>query len=603
MRSILVFSLFLFSVALMGQTKGNKTQLAYQYYNTGEYEKAGDIYLDLYNKTPRNYSYFNRYIDCLLALEDFSTAEGAIKKKIKSNPNEIQLYTTLGNLLERQEKEEEANKIYTDAIQSVANNQSGTIRLGQAFVNLKKYDLAIQVYERGMEITAPKDYFSTNLANTYRRKGDYKNAVKYYLVSLRRPNSNANSLKSTLGRILDEDGMEELKVRLYEEIQKYPDEPKYPDFLQWVFEQQRDYGKALRQARALDRRFEETGKRIFDLSNSANKDEDFATAIKGYQYIVDNKGSNSSFYFESKQNLLVAKMNEIISDFDFEQSEFVPLSAEYDTFLLEFGKNAQTALVMMDQAELKATYMDDTPGAISLLEEIIDVRGINKSIRAIGKLRLADYYLIEGEIWEATLLYSQVDKDFKEEQLGEKARFKNAMFSYFNGEFEWAQEQFDILKAATSRLISNDAIDMSVFITDNMGLDTTDVPLRMFADADLLIFQNKYDQAFTKLDSITTVFPEHTLLDDILYKKAQIYVKQKNYNKAIAAYNKIIETHNEEIRCDNAIYELAALYELHLDDPAKAEELYKTLFIDFSNSTLAVDARKKYRLLRGDNIQ
>lgn len=585
------------------KSTGNKTQLAYQYYNTGEYEKAADIYLELYGKSRNNYHYFNKYIECLLAMEDYQLAEKEINAKIKSTPKEIQLYTTLGNIYERQEKRDEAEEVYKKAIKSVSSNRNGISRLGQSFINLRKYDQAIEVYLIGMELTAPKPVYASNLANAYRRKGDYKNAVKYYLESIRSNPNAVNSLKATLGKILDEDGMEELKARLYEEIQKYPDEPAYPDFLQWVFEHQRDYKKALRQARALDRRYEETGVRVFDLSQNARRDKDYATAIEGYQYLIDSKGQNSSFYFESKQYMLIAKKKEIISDFDFEIADFVPLSAEYDTFLTEFGKNTQTAWVMLDFAELNATYMDKTDRAISILEEIIDLRGINKTIRARAKLRLADYYLIQGEIWEATLLYSQVDKDFKEEQLGEQARFNNAMFSYYNGDFEWAQEQFDILKAATSRLISNNAIDMSVFIMDNMGLDTTDVPLRMFAEADLLIFQNKYSQAFSKLDSIGTVYPEHTLLDDILYKKAQIYVKKKDYDKAIKAYSKIIENHNEEIRCDNSIYELAYLHEMMLDDKPKAEELYKKLFIDYSNSTLAVDARKRYRILRGDNVQ
>jgi len=598
---ILMF-LFILSTAY-GQQQGNKSQLAYQYYNTGEYEKAADIYKDMYAKSPRNYHYFNKYIDCLIAMEDYKRAEQMINQKIKSSPNEIQFYTTLGNLLERQDKRDEADKVYDNAIESVANNQNGITRLGQSFINLRKYDLAIKVYERGVELTAPKDFYSNNLANAYRRKGDYKNAIKYYLVSLRSNPRNVNSLKATLGNILDEEGMEHLKVRLYEEIQKYPDEIVYPDFLQWVFEQQRDYVKALRQARSIDRRNEETGQRVYELSENARRDGDYATAIKGYQYIIDSKGQNSSFYFGAKQYMLIAKKKEIISDFDFEVSDFIPLSTEYDTFLTEFGRNTQTAWVMLDFAELRAYYMDDVASAITILEDIIELRGINKTVRARAKLKLADYYLIQGEIWEATLLYSQVDKDFKEEQLGEQARFKNAMFSYYNGDFEWAQEQFDILKAATTRLISNDAIDMSVFIMDNMGLDTTDVPLRMFADADLLIFQNKYDRAFQKLDSIALVYPEHTLLDDILYKKAKIYVKKKEYDLAISSYKTIIEKHNEEIRCDNAIYDLASLYEIQLEQLDKAEELYKMLFLDYSNSTLAVDARKKYRELRGDNIQ
>ncbi len=603
---------FLFTLVFLwfsgqSQGQGNKTQLAYQYYNSGEYEKAAQIYNELYTQNVRNYHYFNKYIDCLISMEDFDLAENRINSMIKERPQDITLYTTLGNLLERQEKKEEAQKIYQRAINSAANDQSGISKLGNAFVNLRKYDLAIEVYERGMELMAPKDYFSSNLANTYRRKGDLKNAIKYYLYSLRTRPQNVNSIKSNFSAIFQKDGLEEgrneLKAKLYEEIQEFPDESVYPDLLQWVFEQERDYKKAMRQAKSLDRRFDETGQRVYRLAETARRDGAYEDAIDGYQYIIESKGQNSSYYFEAKQFQLIAKKKLIVDDLIFEKEDFKPLNTEYDSFLNEFGKNSQTAWLMLDFAKLKATYADDVSGAIGLLEELVELRGINKLIRARSKLSLADYYLVDGQIWEATLLYSQVDKEFKEEQIGETARFKNAMFSYYNGDFEWAQEQFDILKAATSRLISNDAIDMSVFITDNMGLDTTDVPLKMFADSEMLIFQGKYDQAFLKLDSIGLVYPEHTLLDDILYKKAQIYVKQKKYDLAISAYNTVIDNYTEEIRADNALYELAQLYEFQLADLEKAEGLYKRLFLDFSNSTLAVDARKKYRSLRGDDIQ
>jgi len=177
------------------------------------------------------------------------------------------------------------------------------------------------------------------------------------------------------------------------------------------------------------------------------------------------------------------------------------------------------------------------------------------------------------------------------------------MLSYYNGDFEWAQEQFGILKYATSRLISNDAIDMAVFIMDNLGLDTTPVPMQMFAEADLLMFQNRFEDAFVKWDSIETIFPDHGLGDDILYKKANIFVKQKKYDQAIAAYDTIIMKFPEEIRADNSLFELAELYEGPLQKPEKAKSLYERLFLEFSGSTYAVEARNRFRILRGDDVQ
>ena len=224
-------------------------------------------------------------------------------------------------------------------------------------------------------------------------------------------------------------------------------------------------------------------------------------------------------------------------------------------------------------------------------------------MQARAKISLADYYLMQGEVWESTLLYSQVDKKFKEDLLGHEARFRNARLSYFRGDFEWAQSQFDVLKASSSRLIANDALDLSVFIIDNLGLDTTTLALQTYADAELLVFQNRFDEAFAKLDELRTAFPGHDLEDDIVYLKGNVFVKLRRYGEAAAAYQAVLDGYPESIRLDNSLWKLANLYENQLGDPEKAKTLYETLFMDYSGSILAVEARKKFRELRGDALK
>jgi TolA-binding protein len=194
-----------------------------------------------------------------------------------------------------------------------------------------------------------------------------------------------------------------------------------------------------------------------------------------------------------------------------------------------------------------------------------------------------------------------VDKLYKDDALGHEARFKNAKLSYFFGDFDWAKTQFDVLKSSTSKLISNDAIDMSVFVIANTQ-DSINEPLEIYAAAELLVFQNRFDEAFAKLDSLKAAFPEHSLDDDVYYLKAQIYKKQRDYPKAIAAFEVILEKYKEEIRADNALFEMAEIYEIRLGDKEKAKGLYEKLFTDFTDSSLGVEARKRFRILRGDKV-
>lgn len=599
-KFIVAFCFLLLSLAASAQD----SRLANQYYQNGEYEKASIIYKQLYDKSPASDYYFNKYMECLIAVGDFDAAEKEIKSQIKAKPKEVQLYVSYGNLWEQQFQQEKADKEFQRAIDNLPPDVGIISKLGNSFNRLTKYDYAIKVYEKGGKLLKNEDLFAYNLGNLYLRKGDINKMIYYHLNASNTNPNRVQNLKATFQNTLKTQGaLDTLKIQLYERIQDSPENSLYPELLAWVFIQQKDYDKALRQVRFLDREFEENGVRIYNLAEIASNDKDYDTAIKAYQTIINDKGRQSSYYVNSNRFLLQAKKDKLLSNFDYTSADLDSLRAEYSSFIEEFGVNNQTAIIAKEFAEFKAIYLNDLDGAIEMLNTIISFKTIDRNTIAESKIGLADYYLMQDEVWESTLLYSQVDKDFNEEFLGELARFKNAKLSYYNGDFQWAQEQFDILKRATSRLISNDAIDLSVLIMDNLNLDTVDIPLLMYAQADLLAFQNKFDQAFQKLDSITTVYPEHTLEDDVLYSKAKLYIKLKDYDKAIEAYNSIISDFPEEIRCDNAIFELAELYELRLDQKDKAKDLYEKLFIDFSNSTFAIEARKRYRILRGDNVQ
>lgn len=584
-------------------TVAQDAQLANQYYASGEYEKAASMYLKLYEKNKKSDHYFNRYIESLLAVEDFDTAESAIKQEIKSRPKDAQLLVTYGNVYEKKGKEAEANKQYQKAVDAMPEDIGVISRIGNAFTGLAKYDLAIKVFEKGEKLMEKSDLFAYKLGDLYRRKGITDKMIFYYLNSAQQYKNNLNNLISLLQRNLQEDDYEELQGQLYERIQEDDPDLLYYDILAWTFIHKKEYRKAFRQARSVDRDNEENGGRVFDVAEIAYRDEDYETAIEAFEYITTTKGPNSSYYLDAKRGLLNAKRQKITSTYDYTDADLQSLKSEYNSFLEEFGRNRQTALMMVELADLEALYLNDLDTAIMVLNEMTNFAGVDRLLVARAKLKLADYMLMAGDIWESTLLYSQVDKEQKEGNLGEMARFRNAMLSYYNGDFEWSQEQFSILKFATSRLISNDAIDMAVFIMDNLGLDTTDVPLKMFAEADLFMFQNRYTEAFAKWDSIEVMFPEHGLTDDILYKKANIYTKQKKYDDAIAAYDTIVVKYAEEIRADNALFELAELYEGPLQNPEKAKSLYEKLFIDFSGSTYAVEARSRFRILRGDDIQ
>lgn len=599
MRKIILALLLTLPLALTAQ---NEAKLAQRYFYAGEYEKAAATYKQLYEANSRNDYYFNRYTDCLLQLEQYDRAEKAITQQIKVFPGNIWLYVSKGQVYEAQYEDEKAKELYNTAIDKLTPDRNQIIKLANIFSSNSKYDFAIQTYEKGAKLLRDDEVFAYYLGELYRRKGETEKMVEQYLNSLDANPRRLGTLRTIFQRYLSEDDFEVLQAELYERIQKDRNALHYPELLTWVFIQQKDYRGAFRQVRAIDRRMRENGMRIYQLGEIAANDGDYDAAIMAYDYIIENKDANSSFYLEAKRASLRCRRLRLTEGYDYNREELLELEQLYASFLSEFDGNPNTGEIVIEYAALEALYLNNMDKAITLLEELIELPDLNLYVKSQAKLDLADYFLIKGEVWEATLLYSQVDKLFKDDLLGHEARFRNARLSYFNGDFEWAQSQFEILKASTSKLIANDALDLSVFIMDNLGLDTTTRAMELYAQSELLVFQNRFDDAFAKMDTLKQDFPEHTLQDDVAYLKANIYKKQRAYDKAIEYYEQILAQHQEEIRADNALYELAQLYDQQLEDKEKAMELYERLFIEFNSSVLAVDARKRFRELRGDTI-
>ena len=596
--SILLFFLFGFSFNLIGQ----EYKLAQQYYNDGEFEKAATLYKKLYDKQKNNEYYFGRYVNCLIYLESLDQAEKDLKSILKEKSKSVNWYVVLGNIYELQFKQEKAEKQYVLALEKLPKERHQVIRLAQEFVRITKYDWAVKTYSKGAELLKDKNIFAYYEADLQRRMGNTKEMITAYLNAIEYQENRMSSIQTIFQRFFSDSDYQELQSQLYQRVQSNTDIYAFNEMLAWVFIQRKDYKNALRQMIAIDKRNEEDGARVFNIGQVAAEDADWEVASKAFEYIVTEKSQFSPYFFDAQKYNLYSKRKKIEANPNYSKEEIETLVGQYYEFLNKLGFNARTIYIITELAELEALYLNDLPKAIQTLNSLLELQGLNPQAEAEAKLSLADYYLMSGEIWESTLLYSQVDKDFGQGILGHEARFRNARLSYFNGDFTWAQAQFDVLKNSTSKLISNNALDLSVFIMDNLGLDTTEQSLKLFADAEMLIFQNRYEDANTSFDQLLQQFPAHSLQDDVLYFKAGMLEKQQEFAAAAAIYEKIIADHIEEIRADNAMYKLAELYENKLNDLEKAKGLYERLFLEFTGSVFALEAREKYRALRGDNI-
>lgn len=596
-------SLFVLTFFLLVPLLAQESKLAEQYYQNGEYEKAGQLFQRLYDAQSSSEYYLDRYVDCLLKLKQFEEGEKVLKRELKKNSRAVKLYVSLGKLLESQERYDEAEVQYQTAIREMPADQYQIILLGNALTRDQKYDLAMEVYTKGAKLLNQPAIFAEYQGNIQLQTGDFPRMITYYLDYLSENPRQQGKIQMNIQRYLPEDFMDELQAQLYGRINEQPEDVALIELLTWSFLQKKDYRNALRQTKALDLKLGENGNRIFHLGQIAANEHDYEPAIEAFQYLIEQKGPESIYYYEAKKQLLNAKRQRLVQSPTYTRQDLLDLEAEYEQFLTGDNRNRLIAPLIMEQAELEALYLQDLPKAIALLLEVVSLPGMEQDLQSRAKLQLGDYYLMEGEIWEATLLYSQVDKLYKDDALGHEARYRNAKLSYYNGDFQWAQAQFDILKASTSKLIANDALDLSVFIMDNLGLDTSTLAMAAYADAEMLVFQNRHEDALRKLDSLVAAFPFHSLEDDVLYLKSTIYIKDREWKRAETVLKRIITEFPDEIRADNALFQLGSLYEGPLADPQQAMSMYERIFTDYSGSTFAIDARKRFRALRGDKLQ
>jgi len=576
-------------------------KLAQQYYRTGEYAKSADMYSELYESSKGNEYYFNRWVESLVKLSRYDDAVSVVKKDLKKNNSRPHNHVLLGSIYAKQNETKKAEEQYELSLKGMGKSQNQIQKVAVAFMNERLYPYAVRAYENGAALLKDDNVFAYNLGDLYRRSGQSGKMVDQFIRAIETQPKKMKNVQNLLERSLDPAGYDTLKIALYDALQT-SESVELTELLAWTFIQQEDYRGALRQYKSLDRRLGENGSRVYGLVGIASRDGDYDTAIDGCDYLIGLGSDGTTYYLDAQQAKLYNKRKKLVADYNYSEAELKELESEYLAFLEDYGWNSQSAKIIVELAELEAFYLNDRQKAIQYLTKLTELRSLNKYVKAQAKIDLADIYIMEQEIWESTLLYSQVDKEFREELIGQEARFKNAKLSYYSGNFGWAQTQFDVLKSSTSRMISNDAIDLSVFITDNLGLDSTAVPMEKYAQADLLIFQNRFDEALVTLDEIVTEYPDHKLSDDILYSKAQIHYKRKEIQQAVDLYNKIVADYPDEIRADNALFNLGYIYEEILDQPLEAQKIYERLFLEYTDSTFAVEARKKYRQLRGDNL-
>lgn len=596
----LPFLLLFLSVRVI-YAQSNDELLAAQYFASKEYQKAADIYEDLARKSPESLYYYDNLLQCYILVSDYKSAYKLLDKRIKKYQYQYAYQVDKAWLYHLQGLTSERDQIFNQLLKLKLPNEDEVDVLANAFLKRRFYDQAVQTYLNARDYLNDKYAFIGQLSDLYFQSGKKREATQELIhISLFDPLALDDIKNKIVIYYKEPSDYNILSEVLLLDLQKDPDNSVSNDLLIWAFCQQKDWNGALIQAKAVDKRLKDDGKRVFDLCNVFIDNEAYDLAVNGFTYVRD-LGDNKRYYYYAQSGILQCGMLRLRNSNSVQLSETVALEKEYLNFLYN-RENYETVSEMNELAEIYIFYLNQVDKGIEVLNRALKIPGVSPSQMAECKLQLGDALLISGDPWEADLIYKQVEKAFTNDALGQEARFRYARLCYFRGDFQWAQTQLDVLKGATTQLISNNAMRLWLIIQDNTGLDSTEEALKKYAKADMLIFQNKMDEAMLLLDSIPKLFPGHSLMDEILFSKALISEKRGNYQEAERYYLMVTTNFSYDILADNALFNLARLYEFNLNDTAKAKRMYELLILNYTGSLYAAEARKRFRLLRGDAI-
>ena len=573
--------------------KAQNEQLANNYFDRGEFEKALVSYEELLKMQVGNSNYFQRVVECYQQLEQYDKAEKALQERLDKY-RQSNLLVELGYNYQLQKNNEKATKYYDQAIEKIKINANEVYGIAYVFERKSLIDYALLAYQTALE-KEPKMSFNFQMAVLYGQKGNTDLMIETFLAEGFQNPQNLPIIQNQLSRFMTEDTDENfnntLRKALLLRTQKSQD-LFWNDFLSWYYVQLKEYSKAFIQQKAIYKRNPESFSNIVNLAEMAIDDKDSEAAKEILIFVLDNT-NNLDLLIQAHSYLVEMKIDIAT------EKDYPAITQELDVLIKQFGVSPYTLSLLKLDANFSAFHLKDTEKAKTILKNAMDMP-LNKYQLAEVKMDLADILLFEEKFNQALIYYSQIENDLSGDVIGQEASLKTAKTSYYKADFKWASHQLKVLKSASTQLIANDALDLFLLISDNTIEDSTQVALKQFSRGDFLLYQNKKQDALSQFQLILKEHKGEEIEAVTLLRIGKIYEKQGDYTKALENYNEIITNHKDGIYIDEALYYSAEIYNLILNDAEKAKPLYEEMIFKHEDSIYYVDSRKKYRQLRGD---
>lgn len=590
MNRILFLLVFLSSV--LGQAQS--IQLADNYAEQGEYEKAYSIYEKAYQGNRNNFGYLFRMVEFQQQLENYTKADSLLNQGEKIAVNKVLFPIERGYNASLQGKAELATSYYNAAIDQIDSMPQHGYTIAFAFENRSLLDQAITSYEKTMAIDPRYDY-NFQAARLYGEQGKLSLMFDKYLSLIENNDQLIPRTQAIFSQFITEDaassGNQALRKAVLLRLRENPS-LIYNQILSWLFIQQKDFNGAFIQEKAIYNRTKENIFNLQDLALVAHEENDDNAALAILAYVIAETPVASMKYGAQTLELKI-KADAATA------SEFSAIKAAYQQLLEVYGREEQSFKLQHDYANFLAFKTGDVEESIALLSDL-EKQKLARFQKAENKMLLADILVLQEQFNRALILYSQVQNDLPNSELAQESQFKVARTSFFQGDFPWSLTQLKVLRSAASKLIANDAMQLSLTISDHSLYDTTFVALKALAKAELKQYQNKRVEAISLYEDLLQNHKGDPIEDEALLQQATLFELESQFEKAQKNYQLIIDNHGSGILADDALYRLGLLYENHLLMPDEAQKAYETFIYKHADSIFFIDARRRYRKLRGD---
>jgi len=589
MKKLFLHIALFFSLVCFSQNE----QLAQYYYDKGDFEKAKISFEELLQASPQNSQFFQKTIDCYQQLQQFDVAEKAIQTRLNTY-KQGNLLVELGYNFHLQKDDASAKKYYDQAIERIKKNPNEVYGIENAFERKSLIDYALKAYQTALSVE-PQFNFNYQMAQLYGQLGNTEMMIVTFLDEAYANPQNSVIIQNQLSRFMAEEGdenfNENLRKALIIRAQKNQD-VFWNQYLSWYYVQQKEFGKAFIQEKAVYKRNPESLSSILNLAQLAIDEEEHETAKEILGFVLENT-KDLDLTIQAHSYLLEVKI------YKSQEKDFAAINSEISNLLTEYGITPNTLSLQLIQAHFLAFNLRKPEEGKAIIKKTLELQ-LDGYQEAQAKMELADILLYQEKFNQALIYYSQIEENLKNDVVAHEASLKAAKTSYFQGDFVWASKQFKELKSASTQLIANDALEYFLLISDNTVADSTQTALKQFAKGDYLLYQNRNQEAILQFQSILKSFKGEQIEAVTLLRLGKIYEKQGEFNLALSQYQNIIAHHADAIYVDEALFFSAEIEKNKLQQPEKAKPLYEKIIFNHQDSIYFVEARNKYRQLRGD---